>query len=656
MVTNGIEQPNVDADPLKGLVHTRDILQAKIDIREKTEALNFLEHEDQLQEELGKLIDPREFLDAGSFGHHGINLQLPVGAGARISDREGGQNFPFFRNEIELSWIRGFARILTGATETPISILENLKNYTIAQGFDYSAKPDADAREAPPEGLVEEVNRIVKDFLEDNKWNGKKDREFFERSRRDGEVFLGLWHTGKGRVETRFIEPEQISEPGQTRALEDWIEEFAPQTVANPSCWRFGIHTPEDDVEKVFGFHVQWDQTNWDYLPVSRIEHMKLNVDGNIKRGMSDFFPTGEHLQSIDKLVTNLLVGSATSAGIAWIRQYAKGATKQTINNQVGSETMVRHTVDYPDATRTENHAVHKPGTVLNVTSGMEYLPGPMGSQRNPAFVTALGAGLRSVGTRWSMPEFLISGDASNSNFASALVAEGPFVKSIEAKQHDYILAFTSILWKVIRIAFEAGRLDEFNLDFSLIRRMIELEIEPPRVATRDKKAETERSAILKANGILSPKTWASQENLDFEQEQENGAKPDAVLPPIPGAPSPSVSQPTSPGAGATEPSATPTPGVEPEAKLLSGIQITSANEIANLVNNGGITREIGISRLEIALGMTREQAAEFIGLPGQIKPQPVKREAITEAVAKVLESVETPEEVQAVIQEAMYP
>lgn len=581
--------PNTKTDTpatrLRSLQTNRDILQAQIDIRSNQEALDLLEHEDQVQEEFGKLIDSTEFLDATGFDHQ-FRQVLPIGAGARISDRKGGQNFPFFQNEIELSWIRGFARILAGGTETPISILENLKNYTIGQGFEYSAKPDADAKEEPPEGLVDEVNRIIKDFLEDNKWNGKKDREFFERSRRDGEVFLGMWHTGRGRVETRFIEPEQISEPGQTRALEDWIEGFAPQTVANPSCWRFGVHTPEDDVEKVFGFHVKWDHApdNWDYLPVSRVEHMKLNVDGNIKRGMSDFFPTRKHLRHVDTLITNVLLGSAAAAGIPWIRQFPPGASKETINSQIGSETMRQHTVQFRDNSREEKHNVHRAGTVLNVTSGMEYKPGPMGSQRNPGFIQAIQAGLRSAGTRWSMPEFLISGDASNANFASALVAEGPFVKSIEAKQHDYILVFTSILWKVIRIAFEAGRLDEFNLDFSLIRRMIELEIEPPRVATRDRTSETTRFAILKLHGVLSPKTWASKEGLDFEQELENGAEPDPTLPTIPGAPSPtaSVRQPTSD------------------------------------------------------------------------RPEPGK--ALTEAVAKVLESVETPEEARAALREAVYP
>ncbi len=567
---------------LRTLEAERDILQAQIDIREKREALDLLEHEENIQEEFGRLIDPTEFLDATGFDHQ-FHQALPIGAGARIGDRKGGQNFPFFRNEIELSWIRGFARILAGGTETPISILENLKNYTIAQGFEYSAKPDADAKEEPPEGLVDEINRVIKDFLEDNKWNGKKDREFFERSRRDGEVFLGMWHTGRGRVETRFIEPEQISEPGQTRALEDWIEGFAPQTVANPSCWRFGVHTPEDDVEKIFGYHVKWthEPNDWDYLPVSRVEHMKLNVDGNIKRGMSDFFPTRKHLRSVDTLITNLLLGSAVMAGIPYIRQFPAGASKETINSQIGSETMRRRTVEYRDNSREEKHSIHKAGTVLNVTAGMEYLPGPMGSQRNPAFIAAIQAGLRSAGTRWSMPEFLISGDASNANFASALVAEGPFVKSIEAKQHDYVSVFRSILWKVIRIAFEAGRLDAFNLDFSLIRRMIELVIEPPQVATRDRTAETTRSVLLKQHGILSKETWASKEGLDFEQEQENGAEEDPVVEEPPGIPS-------------------PTAGLRP--------------------------------------------------------PAGPRTKALTEAVAKVLESVDTPEEARAAIREAMYP
>lgn len=576
---------------LRNAQRERDTLTARLEAREAQAKLDVFEQEDRVTEEFGQVLDPHEWLSIGfdeEFMHHG-HRGAPPGAGARISDRQGGQNWPFFRNEIELQWLRGASRLLAGHVETARSVLDNLKNYTLGQGFEYKAKPDADAVEQPPEGLVDAVNRIVKEFREDNKWDGKRDREFLERSRRDGETFLGLWHIGGGHVQARFIEPEQVSEPGHTRALEDWIAEFAPDTVANPSCWRFGIHTPEDDVETVFGYHVTWTHNpqDWDYLPASRVEHMKLNVDGAIKRGMSDFFPVRKHMQAADTLITNMMVGSSASAAIAWIRQFAPGAGKSSIQSQVTSESMKRKTVQYQTGAKTENFKHHTPGTELNVTAGMEYKPGPMGSQRNPAFVAALQAGLRGVGTRWSMPESMISGDASNANFASALVAEGPFVKSIEAKQHDYILAFKSILWKVIRIAFEAGRLDGFNLDLAVIRHMIELVIEPPRVAVRDRDKETARSEILKKNGILSKETWAEQEGLDHKQEIANGAEED-----------PDVSL------------GLPGPG-------------------------------------------SPQSAAAALRQPTADRP---RTKAITEAVAKVLESVETPAEARAVLREAVYP
>src|SRR6185369_4253327 len=102
-----------------------------------------------------------------------------------------------------------------------------------------------------------------------------------------------------------------------------------------------------------------------------------------------------------------------------------------------------------PDANTTvRNAAYYPPGSVLKVGYGQEYLPGPMGAERNAGFELVGQYSLRRIGVRWNMPEYMISGDASNGNYSSTLVAESPFVKAREADQQFYKRHFLSILWK----------------------------------------------------------------------------------------------------------------------------------------------------------------------------------------------------------------
>ena len=47
-------------------------------------------------------------------------------------------------------------------------------------------------------------------------------------------------------------------------------------------------------------------------------------------------------------------------------------------------------------------------------------------------YVAVLQAELRAVASRLVMPEFMLSSDASNANYSSTMVAEGPAVKMFD--------------------------------------------------------------------------------------------------------------------------------------------------------------------------------------------------------------------------------
>ncbi len=478
-----------------------------------------------VSESWGAFVDPLEWLkDDPSFGRR-------FGPLSHANDRLDGRDRPVIETEHDLAVIRGAARLLAESVPVAQGVLKNLTNYCIGTGFHYKAVArDADAaataaaadKNAPAAAndrrLVAAVQATIDEFLETNDWVGDFERELFLRSRRDGEFFLALFPQPGGRAAARVIEPEQIAEPQNPRALEDWLG------TETPSSWTFGIHTDAGDVNSVRGYHVIWDDAgnDWDYLSADVVEHAKLNVDRNVKRGISDFYAVRGHLEGVEKLLRNAREGAAIQAAIAFIREHVPGATQGQIQSLATGGAIASYTQPIKTGSRIRYISKYEPGTVLDVAQGMQYKPGPLGSAHAPNFIAIEQAVLRAIGVRWCMPEYMISGDASNANYASTMVAESPFVKACQAEQQFYKVRFRRILWKVLRLAARAGRFVHLNADFETLRGRVCLQIEAPAIAVRDQLSEAQTAELEHKHGILSLHTWAALAGRDYDTERKH--------------------------------------------------------------------------------------------------------------------------------------
>ncbi len=287
--------------------------------------------------------------------------------------------------------IRGAARLLVGASPIAGGILTSLTNYVIGNGFSYVVTPrKPEARE-----LAAAANEIIDDFLRDNDWPGDLDRELFQRSRVDGEYFLGLWHVGGGRVQARAIEPDQVTQPSNPQGLEEWLGARADR----PGNWAFGVYSDEDDAQAIHGYYVQWSNRDqdWDYLPGGNepivppaggncwVEHARLNVVRSVKRGLSDFFSIENNLDLARRVLRNMGEGAAVQAAIAWIQEMAPG----TLQAQASSATLSRADASYTTLSTSGSRAhyvqQYDPATILKVPHGQKYLPGPLGAQHRAA-------------------------------------------------------------------------------------------------------------------------------------------------------------------------------------------------------------------------------------------------------------------------------
>ena len=508
--------PTVDqlADHRDALMEKRDSLLLRHEVGELEEQVRAIELANQAVMEggWGELVDPHEWLhDDPDFlsTRRGVPLD-------QISDRAEGRNRPIWENETELSQIRGTCRLIADLFPYAKCATKNLTNFIFGKSFHYKVTPRASADTE----LAARVQGVMDDFLRSNRWPGRREREAFGRAVRDGETYIALEPQGH-RVKARFAEPAQVVEPADPRAIEDWIG------CTTPSSWTFGVHSRWEDADDVLGYYVQRTDSegNFDYIPASRMVHMKRNVDTGIKRGLSDFFAVQSHLVDVGKLERNVARGASVLSAIIGIREHPTGVGRDTANSFVAALAYRRQVQSTPQGSRTVYTQKVEPGSWLDVPHGMQYKQSPLANQGvGAAFVTIEQALLRTIGANWCMPEYMISGDASNANYASTMVAESPFVKNCEAEQGFLIADFTDMLWKALALYHAMGAFGDLVDTFGELVARVLIVIAGPRVAARDADKETGRRERLNENGILSDETWANEEGYDLETERGRGA------------------------------------------------------------------------------------------------------------------------------------
>lgn len=83
-----------------------------------------------------------------------------------------------------------------------------------------------------------------------------------------------------------------------------------------------------------------------------------------------------------------------------------------------------------------------------------------------------------------------------------------------ERLQHDMIVDDLEVMWRVVRGAVDAGKLEPASLE------LIDIQVEPPQIAVRDRLEEARLNQILVRNGAMSVQRMALRHGLDPEQEQ----------------------------------------------------------------------------------------------------------------------------------------
>lgn len=184
---------------------------------------------------------------------------------------------------------------------------------------------------------------------------------------------------------------------------------------------------------------------------------------------------------------------------------------KNTSPTQGAAFAEAKKTTTIPDKTtrygETMRRKVLEPGQILDHGESIEYKY--LAPNLQSSDVAADGRQLvLSIAAAVGLPEYMVSGDSSNANYASHLVSEGAAVKEFDSWMEFFAETFLEI-WHKVMIQAEIES-DDAPLDDPTVTL--------PSVVMRNALQETQRNEILFSNGVISVDTWRSREGVPLNE------------------------------------------------------------------------------------------------------------------------------------------
>lgn len=392
--------------------------------------------------------------------------------------------------------LRTRARRLIRTNPYARNLVRLLEVYVVGPGLKVTPAPIPNATISPD--VLQVADRLWRSFLQLNRAHFSF-REHARRAWRDGECFLRLFRQVEWPPTVRFVDPELIGSPNG-----------APDDD--------GLVSAPDDVETVLAYR-RLDPSSGaevEQIPAAELIHTRLGVDTNELRGVTLLAPVLDALCCFEKWLDTELQARKLQASIVLWRK-VQGSPSQ-------AAALADAAADSDGGSRRERY---RPGTILTTSHGtdLQFL------QPHTNFGDAVPLGrlvLLSIAAGAGVPEFMLSSDASNANFASTMVAEGPAVKLFESEQQFFAAEFDRLWRWIMSEAIAQGFLPADFLD----------QVEPgwtfPQLVNRDRSKERLADVRLVEAGVLSRAEVARRDNVDpqtmqAELRDETGAPPSAL-------------------------------------------------------------------------------------------------------------------------------
>lgn len=406
-----------------------------------------------------------------------------------------------------------------------LNILANIANFTVGKGLEYewkvptavaredleheqigSDEPDADdariyqglTREEWDD-MAEQAGDMWKEFARRQKLS-KREYEIVTAAERDGEYFLRLFMSPNGNVELRCVDPDQVvadsSENAPWGIVTDGVDKQTPiaYLITDAAYQNAGV-----------GSSVARES-----VPADEIIHFKLNVDSDVARGVPTLWPVRYELPRVQGILRHMAKVAQIQAAIAFVR-------KRTIPSSIeGQKNWLNANADKTPTDSATGKNVRQmktyEGAVFDLPYGSEIEAPGLSAELDKFPIAALGV-IRALAARVNLPDFFVSSDASNNNYASTMASTSPAVRHLEAKQTRYIEDFSEMACRWRDWQVRIGILPPQAL-------ALELTITGPIVEARDDLKEAQTRKIEMDAGVRSVQTWCAEVGLNYEEEQ----------------------------------------------------------------------------------------------------------------------------------------
>ena len=343
--------------------------------------------------------------------------------------------------------------------------MNNRKYYIADTGHVVTVKPRQQDGSLSSDSVKSDAVRRVEKFLEDwMKETGWKLRQAEVSNRLDqhGEVFDLLHYGQDGILRPYFAEPTDLDDDPKSI-----FQDADPEDSERQYVDLLGVRRT-NDIRYVPTDYFINDQWFPDLLRVSTmgripdseklqertaVQHRKRNVLGNDPRGLTLYWPVREEMVFAKKLLANLMRVSAFQAAFGAIRtinaSQGADAVRSWMNSQQtgAGNSGESEKFDFPSA------------AVVTVPQSVSY-DFPETGAGNSNQIEVLVSLLRACAAGMKLPEFMLTANVSEGNFASTLVSEGPFHKGMRFEQFQMVTEDERILWQALRYAARSGEYD----------------------------------------------------------------------------------------------------------------------------------------------------------------------------------------------------
>jgi len=358
--------------------------------------------------------------------------------------------------------------------------VDNFVNYAVGDGFNF--EPDTEDEKA----------RDYWESFEDASLSLEVQQEMVRRWKRDGEFILRWFPPNRSRGETlpefRFVDPIRVRDPRGQISM--------------------GVMTEPDDISKPVAYYIKPTEESMDaeVVPADQILHFKAGVDSDQKRGrpwteialapaeMSRQWINGRAI--LNRARSAYAVVKKVDGKPSEVLSISDGQNQT--NNASGSTKASKAMRPGSRVTTSKNVDIEFPSANLNASDTQH---------DGRAIALMMAAGL-------NMPEFMVTGDASNANYASTFEAAGPSVKMFNASQAALGCWLGLVLApRVFKDGQRIGAVSQ-SLDAMTVA------VNGDSVEARDSEKHTRTILLQTDAGLMSDKTARGGLGLDNDEEE----------------------------------------------------------------------------------------------------------------------------------------